>query len=96
MKLISRGGELLDGVANKFEIIPSELCIHRQRENLTGEGLSDWICPDAVTQVRVRPLEMERNRVVDHCRDAATAEVFLESIALLGPNDIEMEHRLGI
>src|SRR5437867_3080275 len=88
----SRFVELHQCIYHLLLLLASDLRVHREGKDFFGQFLGDWKGARAVAQMRVCLLKMERNWIMDPGADILLSQVFLQLIALLRPDDIQVVH----
>lgn len=76
--------------------IRSKLGIHREGQNLLRIFLRHGEAALVVSKILVCLLQVDRDGVVDTCRDTLLLEIVSYAIAVLGANDIQVVDRFSI
>lgn len=78
---------------NAPDLVRPKLRIHRERQDFGGNPLADRKTSRGILKMAIGFLEMKRNRIVDAGSDSRLGEMFLNGVAVMDANHIQVVHR---
>src|ERR1044072_3497232 len=79
--------EVLDCVHYVFLLLRSEFGEQRKSKSFSRSILGFWKVAFFVVEIGEAFLQMQRNRIIDFCRDLACFQVLHECVAIIGNSD---------